>query len=210
MQGTLTQHLDGFFTELRTQRWDDHRYYHHSRVNQSLHLFSALSFLCAYALLFKDPVAAAVIGWLLAMTSRQIGHFFFEPHDYDDVNQATHEHKEAIKVGYNLQRKIVLMGLWAATPLLVVLQPTLFGLLEPQTGVADYARDIGGLWLALGIAGLMFRTLQLFYLQGVRTGLVWMTKILTDPFHDIKLYHRAPLHLLRGEWIDPMRPSQRS
>lgn len=209
MQGTLTQHLDDFFTELRTQRWDDHRYYHHSRVNQSLHLFSALSFLCAYALLFKDPVAAAVIGWLLAMTSRQIGHFFFEPRDYDHVNQATHEHKEAIKVGYNLQRKIVLMGLWAATPLLVVLQPTLFGLLEPQSGVADYARDIGGLWLALGVAGLMFRTVHLFYLQGVRTGLVWMTKILTDPFHDIKLYHRAPLHLLRGEWIDPMRPAQR-
>ena len=31
-----------------------------------------------------------------------------------------------------------------------------------------------------------------------------MTKILTDPFHDIWLYHRAPLHLLRGELIDPM------
>jgi hypothetical protein len=31
---------------------------------------------------------------------------------------------------------------------------------------------------------------------------VWATKILTDPFHDIKLYHKAPLHLLRGEWLD--------
>ena len=30
-----------------------------------------------------------------------------------------------------------------------------------------------------------------------------MTKILTDPFHDIKLYHKAPLALLRGELIDP-------
>ena len=29
------------------------------------------------------------------------------------------------------------------------------------------------------------------------------TKILTDPFHDIKLYHKAPLALLRGELIDP-------
>ena len=37
----------------------------------------------------------------------------------------------------------------------------------------------------------------------VRTGLVWATKILTDPFHDIKLYHKAPLHLLRGQLIDP-------
>ncbi len=39
---------------LAVQRWDDHRYYHHSRINQSLHLVSALSFLCAYVLLFTD------------------------------------------------------------------------------------------------------------------------------------------------------------
>jgi len=29
--------------------------------------------------------------------------------------------------------------------------------------------------------------------------LVWMTKIITDPFHDIYLYHKAPWQLLRGE-----------
>ena len=45
--------------------------------------------------------------------------------------------------------------------------------------------------------------MQLFFLQDVQTGLVWMTKILTDPFHDIKLYYKAPLYLLRGELIDP-------
>jgi hypothetical protein len=36
--------MTGFFELLREQRWDDHRYYHHSRVNQSLHLLSAISF----------------------------------------------------------------------------------------------------------------------------------------------------------------------
>ena len=44
-----------FLNELRTQRWDDHRYYHHSRINQSLHLVSAISFVIAYGLLFVDP-----------------------------------------------------------------------------------------------------------------------------------------------------------
>ena len=34
-------------------------------------------------------------------------------------------------------------------------------------------------------------------------GLVWFTKILTDPVHDIMLYHKAPLHLLRGETRKP-------
>jgi hypothetical protein len=36
-------------------------------------------------------------------------------------------------------------------------------------------------------------------LHDVQTGLVWMTKIITDPFHDIYLCHKAPLQLLRGQ-----------
>ena len=51
------------------------------------------------------------------MVSRQIGHFYFEPKGYDEVNLATHEHKEAIKVGYNLRRKVVLLAIWAVSPL---------------------------------------------------------------------------------------------
>src|SRR5690606_1454807 len=90
--------LSDFSQSLQTQRWDDHRYYHHSRINQSLHLLSALSFVLAYAMLWFDPVVPALIAWLVSMTSRQAGHFFFEPKGYDHVNQATHEHKEAIKV----------------------------------------------------------------------------------------------------------------
>src|SRR5829696_8298156 len=100
--------IKNFMQELRTQRWDDHRYYHHSRINQSLHFVSASSFLCAYVLVFFQPVLATLIGWLVAMTARQSGHFFFEPKGYDHVNQATHQHKEEIKVGYNLRRKVLL------------------------------------------------------------------------------------------------------
>jgi hypothetical protein len=85
--------MQDFLTQLKIQRWDDHRYYHHSRINQSLHLLSAISFLVAYALLFKDPAIAALVAWLVSMTSRQAGHFFFEPLGYDHVNKATHEYK---------------------------------------------------------------------------------------------------------------------
>jgi hypothetical protein len=59
------------------------------------------------------------------------------------------------------------------------------------------------IWLVLGVGGVLFRTVQLFIIKDAQTGLVWATKILTDPFHDIKLYHKAPLALLRGELIDP-------
>ena len=195
--------MHGFFAELRTQRWDDHRYYHHSRINQSLHVVSALCFLSSYVLLFTSPAAAALVGWALAMVSRQIGHFFFEPKGYDEENQATFEYKEEIKVGYNLRRKIVLLTLWALSPVVLVFDPTLLGFFTPMPGADDFVRRMGLIWLWLGVAGLLFRTVHLFFLYNVQTGVVWMIKILTDPFHDLKLYYKAPLHLLRGEWIDP-------
>jgi hypothetical protein len=102
----------------------------------------------SYYLIFVDPLAAVMVGWLLAMVLRQIGHFFFEPKTYDADNQATHEYKESVKVGYNLRRKVVLLSIWILVPI--------------------------ELWF------------------------------ITDPFHDIKIYHRAPLHILRGNLYDDM------
>jgi hypothetical protein len=196
--------MHSFLETLATQRWDDHRYYHHSRINQSLHLVSALSFLVAYGLLFVDPAWAALLAWTVSMTTRQAGHFFFEPRGFDHVNNASDEYKEAIKVGYNIRRKIVLLAVWALLPLVLWLSPSVFGLIEPATDLGGYLHDLGIAWLALGVAGLLFRVGQLWATQGAMQALAWMTKILTDPFHDVWLYHKAPLHLLRGELIDPM------
>jgi len=194
--------MNEFFKQLKIQRWDDHRYYHHSRINQTLHFISAISFLVAYALLFRDPASAALVAWLVSMTTRQSGHFFFEPLGYDEVNQATQEHKEEIKVGYNLRRKIVLLGIWAAAPIALWIDPGFVGLLEPYTTWQGFAHNVGMLWLWIGVGGLLFRTVHLFFIKGILDGLVWMTKILTDPFHDIYLYHKAPLALMRGELIE--------
>ena len=197
--------MQSFLQALRTQRWDDHRYYHHSRINQALHLVSALSFIAAYFALFTDHlVAAAMIAWLVAMVSRQSGHFFFEPKGYDHVNQATHEHKEDIKVGYNLKRKAILLAIWAAAPAVLWLDPTLLGLFPAHPTGAQFVHNVGLLWLAIGLGGLLFRTVHLFFIRDVQTGLVWATKIVTDPFHDVYLYYKAPFYLLRGELIDPM------
>ena len=196
--------MNAFFKTLEIQREDDHRYYHHSRINQSLHLLSALSFICAYGLLLVDPAAAALLAWLVSMTSRQAGHFFFEPKGYDEVNKATHEYKEEIKVGYNLRRKVVLMSLWVLAPVLLWAEPTLFGAFEPAESFTAYMHQLGWMWLWLGVGGLLMRTVHLFFLQGVVAGLSWMTKILTDPFHDVTLYYKAPLYLMRGQLIDPM------
>ena len=201
--------MPAIFDELKTQRWDDHRYYHHSRINQSLHLVSALSFVTSYALLFVNPAWAALLAWTVSMTSRQAGHFFFEPRGYDHVNQATDEHKEEIKIGYNIRRKIVLLAIWALMPVVLWLGPSLFGLIVPANGLMEFLNDVGLSWLALGVAGLLFRVLQLWVQKDLMTGLVWALKIVTDPFHDIMLYYKAPLALLRGEMIDPMEHVRR-
>ncbi len=196
--------MTSFLEELRIQRWDDHRYYHHSRINQSLHFVSAMWFVVAYALLFVNPALSGLLAWLVSMTTRQAGHFFFEPKDYDVVNQATHEHKEDIKVGYNLRRKVVLMAIWALSPALLLVGPEVRAMLaQPAVPYEALADKVGWLWLVVGVGGLLFRALQLFWLRDARAGLVWVTKIVTDPFHDIKLYYRAPLYLLRGELVDP-------
>jgi hypothetical protein len=193
-----------FLHALKVQRWDDHRYYHQSRINQTLHFISALSFLTAYALMFSNPSVAALIGWLVSMVTRQSGHFFFEPLGYDHVNQATNEYKEQVKVGYNLKRKMILISIWALAPMMLFVDPTMFGLFEPATDRSALIDQVGIIWLAVGVGGLLFRTVQLFFIRDVQTGLVWMTKILTDPFHDLVLYYKAPFYLLRGQLIDPM------
>ena len=193
-----------FFEELRQQRWDDHRYYHHNRVNQALHLFSAMSFLLSYYYLFKDPVVAVMVGWLIAMVLRQIGHFFFEPKTYDDVNNASHVYKEKVKVGYNLHRKIILLVVWLLSPLILLMSPSFFGLFEQASSSYDYLYNTSILWLIVGIGAILFRTVHLFFIMGVQSGLVWCSKIMTDPLHDIYIYYKSPYLLLKGDMYDEM------
>ena len=195
--------MTAFRETLKRQRWDDHRYYHHSLVNQSLHLLSAISFLFAYGLLFWAPWVAGLVGWAISMTSRQIGHFFFEPKGYDEINQATHAYKEKIKVGYNLRRKVILHVIWATSPIVLYAEPRLFGLCQSYVGVPEFIQRVGQIWLCLGISGLVGRSLYLSVTRDVVTGLAWATKILTDPIHDIKLYYKAPLQLLHCGMMDP-------
>jgi hypothetical protein len=192
--------VNAFMQTLRVQRWDDHRFYHHSLVNQSLHLISAITFMVAYGLLFVDPAIAAILAWCVSMTTRQAGHFFFEPRGYDHVNQVTDDYKEDVKVGYNIRRKIVLMGAWVLIPGALWFEPSLFGLIQPAADMRGFVHDVGVAWLCLGVSGLVFRVLQLWITQGLVTGLAWGTKIVTDPFNDFLLYRRAPLQLAR-QWM---------
>jgi hypothetical protein len=196
--------MQALLGQLSEQRWDDHRLYHHSRINQSLHLVSALTFIFAYVMLFINPVIASLAAWLVSMTTRQAGHFFFEPRGFDYVNNMTDEHKEKIKVGYNIQRKIVLMGVWASMPVIAYFYPTLLEWAVPNEKYHDFIGLTAMWWLYLGLGGMLFRMLQLWIQDSALNALAWGVKIMTDPFHVVKLYYKAPFYLLKGELIDPM------
>jgi hypothetical protein len=196
-----------FLDQIHTLQWDDHRYYHQSRINQTLHLISALSFLVAYAFLFVDPAISGLIGWGIGMVTRQSGHIFFEPRTFDEINGVSDAHKEAIKVGYNMRRKAILIGVWLTLPLALWFSPSLLGWIEPATNTAGFLHDVGLSWLALAITGICFRTLHLFFLRSPLTGLAWAMKILLDPFHNVAIYWHSPIALLGGERLDPIHPA---
>jgi len=192
--------MHDFFQKIQRLQWDDYRYYHQCRINQTLHLISACSFLVAYAMLFVDPASAGLIGWAIGMVTRQSGHIFFEPRGYDRINQTSYAHKEEIKVGYNMRRKSILIGVWLSLPVLLWVSPTLFGLMQ----AGAYWHDVGLMWLSLGLAGVLFRSVHLCFLRSPAWGLAWASKIALDPVHNIREYWRSPLALLSGERYDPI------
>ena len=202
--------MKSFLETLRMQRWDDHRYYHHSRINQALHLVSALSFVCAYILVFSDPALAVLIGWLVGdddaagrafllraarLRPREPGDARVQGRDQGRLQSAAQGRADVDLGGVAARRS------WSIPPC--------SGSSRPMPNMAELVRHVALIWLFVGGAGLVFRTVQLFFIKDVESGLAWMVKILTDPFHDIMLYWKAPLYLMRGELYDNMAPEPR-
>ena len=92
------------------------------------------------------------------MTSRQTGHFFFEPRDYD-YRQSGDGCVQGSGQGWldTIRRKIVLMTIWMLSPLILLADPTMFGptLSAPRTWM-QFARHVGYLWLVVGVSGLLY------------------------------------------------------
>ena len=108
-------------------------------------------------------------------------------------------------MGFNMRRKTILIAIWLALPVLLALSPSCFGLIQPVRGVSGYLHELGLMWLALGVGGLLFRTLHLFFIRSPAWGLAWACKIVLDPFHNIHIYWASPLALLRGQRLDPLQ-----
>ena len=187
-----------FFAELRQQQWDDLRYYHQNRINQSLHLFSAISFLISHVLLFVDFTSAIFFGWIIAMLPRQIGHFVFEPHDFDKIHKVTDSHKESIKVGYNMNRKVILLSIWVGSSLFAYFDPTLLGFIKPYANFAGFLDNLAIVWAIVAFSALLVRTLQIIRKQNLQSGMVLLYKIVTEPVYNLRTYYKAPFLVLKA------------
>ena len=157
--------MNRFLRTLDEQRWDDHRYYHHSRVNQSLHLLSAISFLCSYVLLFTSPVAAALMGWLFAMVIAP-GRALLLRAQGLRRGQPGHARVQGSGQG-RLQpapedRAAVDLGAVAACPV-----GRSFARRACSIRSAASCGNLSLAWIVLGFGAVLFRTVQLFFLQDV-------------------------------------------
>ena len=90
------------------------------------------------------------------------------------------------------------------TSLTLTTMTTLFGTMAAYTSFEGFLNNMAIAWLVLGVSALAFRILHLFIIRDVKTGLAWGLKIITDPFHDFKIYMKAPLYLMKGQLMDPM------
>ena len=52
------------------------------------------------------------------------------------------------------------MAIWALSPLVLVADPTLFGLFKPHTSVIEFIRHTAIMWLLIAVGGLLFRTVH--------------------------------------------------
>jgi hypothetical protein len=100
------------------------------------------------------------------------------------------------------------MSIWAAVPLAIWLEPSVFSWAVPEDDQDSFVRMVGFYWLALGVAGLLFRVAQLIIQDNFVVAFSWAFKIITDPFHDLVLYAKSPVYLLKGQLIDPMEHIQ--
>lgn len=137
-------------------------------------------------MVFFDPMVSALVGWLVSMTSRQAGHFFFEPKGYDHVNDAVARAQGGNQGRLQFAAQGRADGDLGAVAAGALSRSHAVFMFAPWASPATSRMRQAKIWLAVGIGGLLFRTVHLFFIRDVDTGLVWMTKIITDPFNDLK------------------------
>ena len=187
------------------QRWDDHRYYHHSRINQSLHLVSALELRVRLRLLFVDPAwprcsAGCVVDDhapgrpLLLRAARATT---------TSTRRPTSTRKRSRSATTCAARSCCSSAVGAGAAGAAGSTATLLRPVRRRRSARRLVHDVGMVWLALGVGGLLFRTVQLFVIaRRADRRWSWMTE---DPHRPVPR-HQA---LLEGAAAPAARRADR-
>jgi glutamate-1-semialdehyde 2,1-aminomutase len=163
-----------FYEAVMRRKHDDHHASHNNAWNQYLHLVSSSTFIYCYAILFADLTQAMFLG-LAALFVRQFGHAVLEP--------ACHSAEERL-LGFTTRNKTLIVGGFAAIPLLILLKAGDVSL----GGFIAQADTIALQWFRYMLAVVLGRVAFLSWKFDLRTASIWFVKLVTDPFTDLMAY----------------------
>ena len=179
----LPRPVASFYTEIMQRKHDDHVASHSNMINQFFHLLSSTAFIICYVWLFFDLTSAMCVG-LASLSIRQFGHAILEPPCHD---------KEQALLGFNTRDKSLLVGCYVLVPLAYLfLKGTHAG------GSMSLLSIIAYLWFLLTVIAVLGHTALVAWKHDFRSSMIWLVKLVTDPFTDIAAYYRSPLRLLEA------------
>jgi glutamate-1-semialdehyde 2,1-aminomutase len=174
--------LTNFYAEIMHRKHDDHLASHSNLVNQVLHLLSSSTFILCYVLIFFDLTRAVCLG-LVALFVRQFGHAVLEPPCHD---------KEQLLLGFNTRDKTIIVAGYALI-FAAVLMKVRARSLEAVIGAAP---TLAHWWFFMTVAVVLGHVAFLGWRHNLRNSLIWLVKLVTDPFTDIAAYYGSPYRIV--------------
>jgi glutamate-1-semialdehyde 2,1-aminomutase len=166
--------VHGFYDEVMRRKHDDHIASHSNLVNQSFHLLSSSVFIFCYIYAFRNLTVAMSLG-LAALFVRQFGHAILEPPCHD---------KEQRLLGFTTRSKSLVVAIYFLIPLAHLIAA---GSYHPAI-LAARLPTIAFQWFLFTLAAVLGHALYLVWLYNLRSSLVWLIKLVTDPLTDLAAY----------------------
>ncbi|MGE0449006.1 MAG: aminotransferase class III-fold pyridoxal phosphate-dependent enzyme [Vicinamibacterales bacterium] len=166
--------ISTFYRAVMQRKHDDHHASHNDAANQLLHLLSSSAFLVSYVLAPSNLTLAMWIG-VPALLVRQFGHAILEPPCHD---------AEALLLGYDTRTKSAILLAY----LLIPIADALRGGAASVGMLIEIAPQIARHWFWFTMAVVWGRAGLLTWRHDVRTALVWLVKLVTDPLTDLLEY----------------------
>jgi glutamate-1-semialdehyde 2,1-aminomutase len=171
------QPVRDFCAEIMQRKHDDHVASHSNLINQFFHLLSSTVFIICYFWAYFD-LSKAMCAGLVSLAIRQGGHAILEPPCHD---------KEQALLGFNTRDKSLLVASY-------LLVPALLFFLAGYSGIKNFhwtLAILADLWFSITLTVVLGHVLLLSRKFNFRSSMIWLVKLITDPFTDIAAYYTS-------------------